>query len=149
MMASKYLRALISIAILAQTSAALSADTQPGQQSDPASNRAGRLEDDLKLEVVDAQVFYDLYDNPPRPAIEARLSGKSARDFGRFTRDHVDQIAELLLDANIIDAPVIRSPIRGGQIVLFGNFDVDQATRIAKQLRAHEVQLSVRVKRAL
>lgn len=59
-----------------------------------------------------------------------------ARRFAEVTRTHVHQPFAIVLDNQVISAPVIREPILGGQGQITGNFTARQATDLALLLRA-------------
>ena len=59
-----------------------------------------------------------------------------ARRFAKVTRDNVGKPFAIVLDRQVISAPVIKEPILGGQGQISGNFTARQATDLALLLRA-------------
>jgi preprotein translocase subunit SecD len=100
-------------------------------------------DDNVRLEVRNANVAYDKHD---RPAIRARLTERSAIAFFRFTRFYQGRIIELLVDDRVVSAPRVIEPITGGLILLSGSLTYEQAARIAQRLKEHEARLTVRVR---
>lgn len=59
-----------------------------------------------------------------------------ARKFGDITRQNVGRPFAIVLDNQVISAPVIREPILGGRGQISGNFTAQSATDLALLLRA-------------
>ncbi|MGH7119845.1 MAG: protein translocase subunit SecD [Acetobacteraceae bacterium] len=59
-----------------------------------------------------------------------------AREFGDITRQNVGRPFAIVLDNQVISAPVIREPILGGRGQISGNFSAQSATDLALLLRA-------------
>jgi preprotein translocase subunit SecD len=85
-------------------------------------------------ELVDAQPAFDHRTN--EPVISFRFNNAGARKFGNFTKDHVNRPFAIVLDDQVISAPVIREPILGGSGQISGNFTVETANQLAVQLRS-------------
>lgn len=67
--------------------------------------------------------------------INFRFNQKGAAQFARVTSDNIGKPFAIVLDGNVISAPVIRSAITGGQGQISGNFTLESATNLATQLR--------------
>lgn len=68
--------------------------------------------------------------------INFAFDGRGARRFAEYTRDHVGEVFAIVLDNEIISAPVIQTPITGGSGRITGNFSSEEATRIATLIRS-------------
>ena len=64
------------------------------------------------------------------------FNGIGARRFADTTRNNVGKPFAIVLDNQVISAPVIREPILGGRGQISGSFDAQQATDLALLLRA-------------
>ncbi|WP_298847535.1 protein translocase subunit SecD [uncultured Ruegeria sp.] len=84
-------------------------------------------------ELVDAQPAFD---QNGRPAVNFRFNTSGARKFGDYTRDNVGAPFAIVLDDEVISAPVIQSHIPGGSGIITGNFTVEESTNLAVLLRA-------------
>lgn len=62
------------------------------------------------------------------------LQNKGAEIFKDFTSSHVGQVLAIVLDKQIISAPVINSAILGGEGTITGNFDYNSANQLAVQI---------------
>jgi preprotein translocase subunit SecD len=70
------------------------------------------------------------------PIVTFRLNAGGARRFAQVTRENVGRPFAMVLDNEVISAPVIREPIVTGSGEISGNFTVQQANDLAVLLRA-------------
>ena len=111
---------------------------------------------DLRLPVVDdnragtkmnvkrrAIITGDMLDNAQpgfgqggQTVVSFRLNAIGARKFCDVSKNNVGRLFAIVLDNEIISAPVIREPICGGQGQISGNFSVQEANDLALLLRA-------------
>lgn len=84
-------------------------------------------------ELVDAQPAFD---QNGRPAVNFRFNPSGARKFGDYTLENIGQPFAIVLDDEVISAPVIQSHIPGGSGIITGNFTVEESTDLAVLLRA-------------
>ncbi|MBO6640566.1 MAG: protein translocase subunit SecDF [Roseitalea sp.] len=87
----------------------------------------------------DAQAGFDQRTN--EPIVTFRFDGTGAQRFGRATQENVGRPFAIVLDEQVISAPVIREPILGGSGQISGNFTVDGANDLAILLRAGALPL--------
>ncbi|MGR6430953.1 protein translocase subunit SecDF [Rhizobium sp. PAMB 3174] len=85
-------------------------------------------------ELVDAQASFDQRSN--EPVVNFRFDSKGATAFSRATTANVGKPFAIVLDDQVISAPVIREPITGGTGQISGNFTVQSANDLAVLLRA-------------
>ena len=84
-------------------------------------------------ELVDAQPAFDQNN---RPAVNFRFNPTGARKFGDYTAENIGQPFAIVLDEQVISAPVIQSHIPGGSGIITGSFTVEDSTQLAILLRA-------------
>ncbi len=84
--------------------------------------------------LVDAQPGFDQRTN--EPIITFRFDTNGAQRFGQATQQNVGRPFAIILDNEVISAPVINEPILGGTGQISGNFTVDTANDLAILLRA-------------
>ena len=84
-------------------------------------------------ELVDAQPAFD---QNGRPAVNFRFNPTGARKFGDYTAENIGSPFAIVLDSEVISAPVIQSHIPGGSGIITGNFTVEESTNLAVLLRA-------------
>ncbi|WP_407174605.1 protein translocase subunit SecD [Bradyrhizobium sp. STM 3562] len=85
-------------------------------------------------DLTDAQTAFD-----PRtgePVVSFKFNSTGSRKFAQATTENVGQPFAIVLDNEVISAPVIREPITGGQGQISGNFTVQSANDLAILLRA-------------
>jgi len=74
-----------------------------------------------------------------------RFDTVGAREFGDATKENVGKRFAIVLDNQIIEAPVIREPILGGNGDITGNFTVQSANDLSILLRAGALPAPLRV----
>ncbi|MGE0180917.1 MAG: protein translocase subunit SecD [Parvularculaceae bacterium] len=68
--------------------------------------------------------------------INFAFDSRGARRFASYTSEHIGEQFAIVLDNEIISAPVIQSAIPGGQGRITGNFSPEEAQRIATLIRS-------------
>ena len=56
------------------------------------------------------------------PVLDLKLAPQSAREFGDLTASQVGKIVELRIDGKVVFAPIVRDPIRSGEVEISGQF---------------------------
>ena len=84
--------------------------------------------------LVDAQPGFDSQTN--QPIVNFRFDGQGSRKFGKITTDNVGKPFAIVLDNEVISAPIINEPILGGSGMISGSFTVQEANDLAILLRA-------------
>ncbi|TYL87119.1 protein translocase subunit SecD [Bradyrhizobium rifense] len=85
-------------------------------------------------ELNDAQTGFDQRTN--EPIVSFRFNSTGARKFSQATQENVGLPFAIVLDNEVISAPVIREPITGGQGQISGSFTVQSANDLAILMRA-------------
>jgi preprotein translocase subunit SecD len=85
-------------------------------------------------DLTDAQASFDQRTN--EPIVNFKFNSTGARKFGRATQENVGRPFAIVLDNDVISAPVIREPILGGSGQISGSFTVESANNLAILLRA-------------
>ena len=75
-------------------------------------------------------------DQNGQPAVSFRFNTLGAKRFCDLSRQNQGKLFAIVLDKEIISAPVIREPICGGQGQISGSFNVKEANDLALLLRA-------------
>ena len=85
-------------------------------------------------DLTDAQPGFDQRNG--EPIVTFRFNNNGARRFAQATQENVGKPFAIVLDNEVISAPVIREPILGGSGQISGNFTVQAANDLAILLRA-------------
>jgi preprotein translocase subunit SecD len=85
-------------------------------------------------DLTDAQPGFD--QRSGEPIVSFRFNTTGARKFAQATSENVGQPFAIVLDNEVISAPVIREPITGGAGQISGSFTVQAANDLAILLRA-------------
>ncbi len=85
-------------------------------------------------DLTDAQPGFD--QRTSEPIVTFRFNSNGARRFAQATQENVGRPFAIVLDNEVISAPVIREPILGGSGQISGSFTVQSANDLAILLRA-------------
>ncbi|PWG18318.1 protein translocase subunit SecD [Salibaculum griseiflavum] len=84
-------------------------------------------------ELVNAQPTMDQNNSP---AVNFRFNTAGARAFGDYTAENIGSPFAIVLDDEVVSAPVIQSHIPGGSGIITGQFTIEETTELAVLLRA-------------
>ena len=93
-------------------------------------------------QLVDSQPSFD---QNGLPAVNFRFNPAGGSAFGRYTAENIGNPFAIVLDAEVISAPVIQSHIPGGSGIITGNFTPEESTRLAILLRAGALPAEIKV----
>ena len=85
-------------------------------------------------DLTDAQPGFD--QRTSEPIVTFRFNTSGARKFAQATQENVGKPFAIILDNEVISAPVIREPITGGSGQISGSFTVQSANDLSILLRA-------------
>jgi len=88
-------------------------------------------------DLVDARAAFDVRTN--EPLVNFRFNADGARRFAQLTQENVGKPFAIVLDNEVLSAPIIREPILGGMGQISGNFTVEDAANMAILLRSGEL----------
>jgi SecD/SecF fusion protein len=95
------------------------------------------IEDRILVSGEDLQTAQATFDQrTSEPVVSFSFNGKGAQRFGQATQENVGRRFAIILDEQVITAPVIREPILGGSGQISGNFTTQSANDLAVLLRA-------------
>ena len=85
------------------------------------------------------------FDQNNRPAVSFQFNPVGGRKFGEYTKNNIGNPFAIVLDEQVISAPIIQSHIPGGSGIITGNFTVDESNRLAILLRAGALPATIKV----
>ncbi len=112
---------------------------QPQTVTYPAMDEPGLFYVLDRTPVVTGEELTDArpdFDENGRPAVSFRFNPSGARSFGDYTAANVGLPFAIVLDSEVISAPVIQSHIPGGSGIITGSFTVQESNNLAVLLRA-------------
>ncbi|MDB6453130.1 protein translocase subunit SecD [Falsirhodobacter sp. 20TX0035] len=115
------------------------APVEAGQELLPSENEPGVFYIVQATPVVSGEQLVDAqpaFDQNNAPAVNFRFNGAGGRIFGDYTAQNIGRPFAIVLDDQVISAPVINSAIPGGSGIITGNFTVEDSTELAVLLRA-------------
>lgn len=68
------------------------------------------------------------------PEIELTFNEAGTKRFAEVTRQNIDKKLAIIINGEILQAPVIRMEISGGQAVIAGSFSKEEASDLVKKL---------------
>ena len=125
-------------------------DENPGAGNDifPSIDEPGQFYVVERRPVVSGEQLDDSqpsFDQNGLPAVTFRFNPAGGRAFGEHTANNIGRPFAIVLDGEVISAPVIRSHIPGGNGIITGNFSVEESTRLAILLRAGALPAEIQV----
>jgi protein-export membrane protein SecD len=94
-------------------------------------------------DLTDVQVAFDARGG--EPMVNFKFNNAGALKFGRATRENVGHAFAMVLDDEVLSAPVIREPILGGAGQISGIFTVESAKNLAILLRTGALPIKFKV----
>jgi preprotein translocase subunit SecD len=93
-------------------------------------------------QLVDAQPSFD---QNGQPAVSFRFNPSGGAAFGAYTAENIGNPFAIVLDNEVISAPVIQAHISGGSGIITGNFTPEESTQLAILLRAGALPAEITV----
>ncbi len=121
---------------------------EAGTVLDPAAT-PGAVAYPVVLSGADITDAYAVLDTTGIWQIGVSLTDDAATRFATYTRQHIGEPLAILLNGEVVSAPVIQSEISGGELVIQGNFTEDDAETLAAQLRAGTLPVTLTVSSVL
>ena len=79
------------------------------------------------------------------PIVDFTMDSQGGRAFAQVTQANLGRRFAIVLDNQVISAPVIQSAILGGSGMIQGNFTVDSANQLAIELRSGALPVALKV----
>lgn len=83
--------------------------------------------------------------NNSTPEVGLEFDSQGSKLFEQATKDYLNQKIAIILDDQVITAPVVQSVIPDGQAVINGNFDIKSAKALSAQLNAGALPLPIKL----
>ena len=93
-------------------------------------------------QLVDSQPSFD---QNGRPAVTFRFNPSGGAAFGAYTAENIGKPFAIVLDNEVISAPVIQAHISGGSGIITGNFTPEESSRLSILLRAGALPAEITV----
>lgn len=105
-----------------------------------AVRRLGGISGD---KLVKADPTFDQQTN--EPAVTIQFDGEGGQKFARMTQQNTGKLFAIILDGQVISAPVIQEPILGGVSQISGSFTVESANQLAIALRSGALPVDLKI----
>lgn len=80
-----------------------------------------------------------------KPAVGLQFNSEGAKKFQEITKRNVGKRVAILVDGQIITAPVVQQEISGGNAIITGNFTLDEAKQLSIQLNSGALPVPVKI----
>ena len=90
-----------------------------------------------------ANVVFD--SNTGKPAISIEFNEEGANKFENITEKNVGKPLAIILDNDIVSAPIVNEKISGGQAQISGTFTLDEAKKLEIQLNAGALPVPIKL----
>lgn len=80
-----------------------------------------------------------------KPEVQLKFSGVGAKKFADITKRNVGKPVAIVLDQEIISAPIVNEPILTGDAVISGSFTQEEAKNLSTKLNAGALPLSLTI----
>jgi preprotein translocase subunit SecD len=105
-----------------------------------AVRRLGGIQGD---QLTGAQQGFDPQTN--EPVVTIQFNSEGGQKFARMTQANVGKLFAIVLDGQIISAPVIKEPILGGTSQISGSFTVESANQLAISLNSGALPVDLKI----
>lgn len=114
--------------------------SNPSGQGKIAVRRLGGITGD---KLVKADPTFDQQTN--QPAVTIQFDTEGGQKFARMTQQNTGKLFAIILDGQVISAPVIKEPIFGGVSQISGSFTTESANQLAIALRSGALPVDLKV----
>ncbi len=140
-------QALATIGETAKLQFAEVLDASPSASASPSAqtaqfNPTDLTGSDLKTAVVQ---FGGQGKSMGTPVISISFTADGAKKFADLTRKNLGKPLAIFLDNQLVSAPTVQNEITTGQAIISGGFTLDEAKRLAVQLNAGSLPVSIKV----
>jgi preprotein translocase subunit SecD len=77
------------------------------------------------------------------PEVQVTFGETAANEFALLTEENVGRQLAIVMDDELVTAPIINEPIRGGQVQISGNFTQEEAQKLAIILRSGSLPIDL------
>lgn len=90
-----------------------------------------------------ASVVFD--QNTGKPSVQLDFTADGEKKFADLTERNVGKPVPIVLDNDLVSAPVVQQKITGGTAVITGNFSLDEAKNLVIQLNAGALPIPIKL----
>ncbi len=94
-------------------------------------------------DLQEAKVVFDR--NTGKPAVSIQFTKEGGEKFAKITEKDVGKPLAILLDNDLVSAPIVQEKITGGSAQITGKFTVDEAKKLSIQLNAGALPVPVKL----
>jgi len=111
---------------------------EPAEEGEEASLA---ITDLTGADLIDSEVGFDQVSG--KPMVVVRFNDEGKEKFSKLTEKNINKPLPIILDGQVISAPVVQDKIDGGTAQISGDFTLDEAKDLSIQLNAGALPASV------
>lgn len=92
------------------------------------------VENEILVTSRDLESAQPEFDNLGRPSVRIVFTKSGAERFSEVTSKNIGRKIAVIVDGVCITAPIIQSGISGGEVILTGDFSVEEADALARKI---------------
>ena len=89
--------------------------------------------------------FVDFDQNTGSPVVGLEFNADGAKKFGEITTKNVGKMVAIYLDGEPVSIPRVDEPITGGNAIIRGSFDLNEAKKLSVQLNAGALPVPIKI----
>ena len=101
-----------------------------------------KLTDLTGADLSSARVGFD-QQKSGKPVIQLQFSKEGGEKFEKITSENIGKPLAIILDNEVVSAPIVQEIISGGQAAISGDFTLEQAKQLSLQLNAGALPISI------
>ena len=78
------------------------------------------------------------------PVVLLEFTAEGTEKFKNLTERYTNKIISIWLDDEMLAAPTVQVPITDGQVIVSGNFTIEEATKLANQIKSGALPFALR-----
>lgn len=101
------------------------------------------LTDLTGADLTDSNVIFDRTNG--KPVVEIKFTKEGGEKFSKITQNNIGKRLAMVLDNNVISAPLVKEKISEGTAVISGEFSLEEAKKLAIQLNAGSLPVPIKL----
>ncbi|SJZ36190.1 protein translocase subunit SecD [Garciella nitratireducens] len=94
-------------------------------------------------QVEDSQAVYQQTQTGEQPVVTLKFNKKGTAAFAKATKEFINQPISIVLDGEVISAPIVQSTITNGEAVITGQSTLEEASDLSTLIRAGALPVSL------
>lgn len=132
-----------AVDLIGKTAQLIFAGVQLPESTEGAEYAAMIPTDLTGADLAESSVAFD--ETGGQPSVSITFTKEGGEKFAKITEENVGKKVAIILDNQIISAPVVQEKITGGQAQITGSFTLDEAKKLSIQLNAGALPVPIQL----